>query len=262
MAAKLSVVFKTGNPEAVSLLDLFGQTVELTFVSTSDLGVQMAGWYIDDIKIDVMVNEAPPQPFSLISPEQDTELPDLIGTFSWEESEDTDPNAEPPNYELVFTLNGDSATIFAGQSTSLVVDIENDVHGIGSRDDAVVTWFVYAVSQGDRTRSTQQRRIHLPPFNSIDEKTADSPQQFSLEALYPNPFNSSVTITYAVPKREMVTIEVFNMLGERVEILENRLRSPGSFTLHWNAKNYASGTYLVKMHSSSFNATKRIILLK
>jgi len=95
-------------------------------------------------------------------------------------------------------------------------------------------------------------------------KKADNllPKTFSLSQNYPNPFNPSTIIKYSVPKAQVVTIKVYNMLGQEVATLLNNQQNPGNYEINFNASRLASGVYFYTLNAGNFNAVKKMILLK
>lgn len=85
---------------------------------------------------------------------------------------------------------------------------------------------------------------------------------FELLNCYPNPFNPLTTIEYAVPKRSIVKISIFNTLGEEIDILLNEEKDKGNYKIEFFAHELASGVYFYKMQADNFIATKKFILLK
>ena len=97
----------------------------------------------------------------------------------------------------------------------------------------------------------------------IDEQeTEEIPTTFSLSQNYPNPFNPTTTIKYSIPNAGLVTLSVFNILGEQVKTLINQEMSAGNHTVQFNASGLASGIYLYRIQAGSFIQTKKMILLK
>ncbi len=94
------------------------------------------------------------------------------------------------------------------------------------------------------------------------------PQDYSVTYNYPNPFNPSTTIQYGVPFESKVTIEVFNILGQRAATLVNEIREAGVYKIMWNAEGYASGLYLLRIQATSlesdsdFTQVMKMILMK
>jgi hypothetical protein len=103
-------------------------------------------------------------------------------------------------------------------------------------------------------------------YSSIVEVDAEIPLEFGIEQNYPNPFNPSTTIAFNLPVDANVTISVFNMLGEEVEILLNKEMNAGKHSVIFDAKNYTSGTYIYTVKSvdsfgkSNFSAKKMILI--
>tara|TARA_B100000575_G_C23131592_1_gene656465 strand:- start:209 stop:2185 length:1977 start_codon:yes stop_codon:yes gene_type:complete len=88
------------------------------------------------------------------------------------------------------------------------------------------------------------------------------PQQYILSQNYPNPFNPSTQIQYALPEATLVTLEVFNSLGQKVMELVNEQKSAGYHTATFDASGLSSGVYLYKLSTSSFAETKTMLLIK
>jgi PKD repeat protein len=93
-----------------------------------------------------------------------------------------------------------------------------------------------------------------------------SPEKPSLSA-YPNPFNPSTTIEFSLVNNEKIEISVFNIMGQKITTLVDEKLDIGNHQITWNGsdeygKKLASGIYLYKMKSSSYQLTKKIILLK
>ena len=92
------------------------------------------------------------------------------------------------------------------------------------------------------------------------------PGKFTLYS-YPNPFNPSTTIHYALPSNGLITVSVFNMLGQKVSTLLNGYREAGRFAVAWHSINDSgesvpSGIYFVIMEHSGGILTQKIALIK
>ena len=85
---------------------------------------------------------------------------------------------------------------------------------------------------------------------------------FNISNIYPNPFNPITTITYQVPEYSNVSIKIYNLSGQIIQNIHNGFMSPGEYSVSWDAKNFSSGLYFVKMVSGSFVKTQKIMLVK
>jgi len=102
--------------------------------------------------------------------------------------------------------------------------------------------------------------------NSLAVSTKEIPTAFGLSQNYPNPFNPSTQINYDLPQAGLVTLSVYNMLGQEVGKLVNEQKEAGSYTVTWAPHNLASGVYIYRIHvqteKDSYTSVKRLTLLK
>lgn len=96
----------------------------------------------------------------------------------------------------------------------------------------------------------------------VNELTKDLPTQYVLSQNFPNPFNPSTRIYYSVPSESIVTIKLFNTLGEEVGILLNEIKSPGNYFLDFNISNLKSGVYIYQMKSEGYSLSKKMMIVK
>jgi hypothetical protein len=88
------------------------------------------------------------------------------------------------------------------------------------------------------------------------------PSQYALNQNYPNPFNPSTTISYSIPKAGLVSLKIFNVLGQEVRTLVNQSQNPGNFQVTFNANSLTSGIYFYSLTVDNFTQVKKMILLK
>ncbi len=89
-----------------------------------------------------------------------------------------------------------------------------------------------------------------------------APVSFLLSQNYPNPFNPSTKISYSIPRTGYVSLKVFNSLGIEVRTLLSEEKTPGVYTVEFNAGNLPSGIYFYTIRADNFVSTKKMILLK
>jgi hypothetical protein len=98
---------------------------------------------------------------------------------------------------------------------------------------------------------------------SVDDQIdGQVPDNYSLSQNYPNPFNPSTTITYAVPQNSLVSLSVFDILGNEVQTLVNEIKGAGTYTVSFDAASVPSGVYFYKLEAGNFLSTKKMVLLK
>ena len=97
---------------------------------------------------------------------------------------------------------------------------------------------------------------------SIEDDLVNKPIQFQLDQNYPNPFNPTTMITYQIPDAGLVSLQVYNLLGEVIATLVNEEKSIGTYDVEFDAAGFPSGIYFYKLQTGSFVETKKMILLK
>lgn len=88
------------------------------------------------------------------------------------------------------------------------------------------------------------------------------PLVYSLGQNFPNPFNPSTTISFALPEQARVKLVVYDINGRIVSRLIDEERSPGNYEVVWEAADVASGSYFVRFSTPAFTGTRKIMLLK
>ncbi len=88
------------------------------------------------------------------------------------------------------------------------------------------------------------------------------PTDYILNQNYPNPFNHSTTISYGVPNKSNITIDIFDINGRFVERLVSEEHDIGFYQKIWTGRNVASGIYFIQLLSEGKTLTQKMILLK
>ncbi|MBD3168591.1 MAG: T9SS type A sorting domain-containing protein [candidate division Zixibacteria bacterium] len=94
------------------------------------------------------------------------------------------------------------------------------------------------------------------------ESTPEIPTEFALNGNYPNPFNAETNISFDLPQNTHVNLEVYNLMGQKVETLVDGLMNAGQHTVRWDASTVSSGIYFYKLTAGKFTQTKKMNLLK
>ena len=119
---------------------------------------------------------------------------------------------------------------------------------------------------------TNQTWVFTENLQGINIEDGDVPEEYFLKQNYPNPFNPSTTIQFSIPQEGFVSLDVFNSLGEKVEVLVSEELSAGKYKYEWNTEDltsgisakggYASGIYFYRLSTENFSESKKMILLK
>jgi len=102
----------------------------------------------------------------------------------------------------------------------------------------------------------------IPTSADDQESGQDLPIAFDLRQNYPNPFNPTTQIRFDLPEQEDVTLEVFNVMGQRVGVLANGSYQTGQHTVSFDATDLASGVYIYRIQAGSFTRTQKMMLVK
>jgi len=106
-------------------------------------------------------------------------------------------------------------------------------------------------------------------YNFVDKVTSitnDTPPPLSknvvLKQNYPNPFNSQTTISYSLPKASLVTIDIYDLLGRKLETLVEGKQDAGSYNIVWDATNRSSGIYFYRIKAEEMSINRKMVLVK
>ena len=88
------------------------------------------------------------------------------------------------------------------------------------------------------------------------------PKVFSLSQNYPNPFNPATSIKYSVPKQSLVKLIIYDVIGREVVTLVNEVKTPGNYSVSFDASTYSSGVYFYRMEAGDFTDVKKMVLIK
>ena len=98
--------------------------------------------------------------------------------------------------------------------------------------------------------------------------TVLKPENYALQANFPNPFNPSTSIEYALPEPSPVRLVVYDILGQQVrELASHSLQNAGFYRVEWDGlnrsgKGVGSGIYFYKLETPHFTHTRKMMLIK
>jgi trimeric autotransporter adhesin len=149
----------------------------------------------------------------------------------------------------------------------------------------VISWAIQGGSPGYTLRDGHGGMVHLEGEGTWrienvgtnrlvleSAREVEVPTEFALFQNYPNPFNPSTTIRFGLPVASHVTVEIFNILGQRIRSLVNNDLGAGYHAVEWNGRGEAdvplgSGAYLLRLTSEGaegprFTQTRKVMIMK
>ena len=168
--------------------------------------------------------------------------------------------------KIGYAVSSDGArwTKFSGNPVLVPGPASWDGTGVGAsaiifRDNQFI--MLYSGWGGNRAIGLATAPLNIRILQTDEFNTKTSDHRLILEA-FPNPFNPSVTVRYRLHNPEMVTLSIFNTLGEEIAMLVNGGEPPGDHSIEWNAQNFSTGTYFCRLTIGGLSTTRKILLVK
>jgi len=193
-------------------------------------------------------------PFHLIDPPDSSNAPDdSTVTFVWHQSVNVDPDLV--SYVISFSRNNNLIFVHStGIDTTYTV--RSDVIDTGIR------WWVLAHTLNDSVRSIETFTL-FPPLDVEDKHPL--PQNFSLSA-FPNPFNSTTTISFSVGalREAPLRLAIYDINGRMVADLVTGKNAypPGQHKITWDAGSVGAGVYFVHLEYNGVKLSRKLLLIK
>ena len=225
------------NEANLTALDIplkFSEGVTLTEVNFDDTRVSyfdLKVARIDNVENTVVIGLLPQ-----ITPEHKPDLEAGTGTVA----------------NLVFTIDDPSME-------------ELTLEAITLKDPNHVLTFVYHDFDREGNRSIRAETQESIGFESLTVAPLNGkslPEAYALAQNYPNPFNPVTQMSFDLPKASHVTLTVYNVLGQEVDVLLDGKMEPGRHRVEWDANAFSTGVYFYRIAADNFTETKKMLLLK
>jgi len=105
-------------------------------------------------------------------------------------------------------------------------------------------------------------KLYFDVTNDVESDLYLIPNEFKIFQNFPNPFNPSTRIKWQIPEPGLITLKVYDVLGNEITTLLNEEKPAGNGELLWNAENLPSGVYFYQLKAGEFIQTKKMILIK
>ena len=248
------------NPASVS--DSYGEWFEI--FNTTDSTIDVHGWSIKDLDGDE---------HQLLTDE--TTIPILAGEYfvlakNGDQSQNGGVNVDyvyngyslSNSYDEVILLDAAGAIVdevHYSNSWPFSSGVAMEIHNPFEDNSLIENWYASTISYGNGDTGSPG----IPFDGTLDiEKLLLNPSSFDLVSLYPNPFNSEVTIQVKVYEKGSLNIDVFNLSGQRVKTLINGTLRSGSYSFNWDSNRIPSGMYFFKLTNGETVVVRKALLLK
>ena len=156
-----------------------------------------------------------------------------------------------------FTYSTKSSNTAVATATFNAADTSVHVVGVIAGGPVVIT---VTGKDVDNSLISTTFNVTVTPLVGVD--VVEIPTDFSLSQNYPNPFNPSTTINFGLPNASNVSLKIYNILGEQVASLVNKVMPAGYHTVTFDASKLASGMYIYRLEAGSFVQVKKMMMLK
>jgi len=197
--------------------------------------------------------------------------------FAWEGSADrpylwsdtTQNNIFSLNFSQFGVSNIVKYYIYQGFNEGTMIKIdstENNYYTIPITDIEQNNIFQISSIDIDGIESPKSNAVSFATSGLEIEKSV-LPSNVILNQNYPNPFNPISKIQYNLPKKDFVSITIYDVIGRHIKTLVATEKGPGLHSIHWDATNnvgqpVSAGVYLYSIQAGDFRQTKKMILLK
>ena len=134
--------------------------------------------------------------------------------------------------------------------------------GTSAPPEGTIARLSVATADGSPPAISGEGRVGTQSSQTLSLSPEQEPETLTLSGSSPNPVRSSATISYGLPSNSEVTLEVYNVLGQKVETLVNGAKSAGTHNVNVDASELSSGTYLYRIEAGGVTKTGRMTVVK
>ncbi|MCP4632862.1 MAG: T9SS type A sorting domain-containing protein, partial [candidate division Zixibacteria bacterium] len=164
--------------------------------------------------------------------------------------------AQPPGEFDWLSVDVDNGTIIPTEFSDVTITCS-----AGDHPDGIYFAYIDLHSSDPYNFNIEIPVIMNIGMTSVDENSS-LPNHHELTNNYPNPFNSTTAINYTVSKQSDVSLDIYNLMGQKIERLVDSSHKPGEYSVNWNAYMYSSGVYFYRFIAGSESITKQMTYLK
>ncbi|MFH1195548.1 MAG: T9SS type A sorting domain-containing protein [bacterium] len=193
------------------------------------------------------------------SPAHNVKLSSQTATLSWFLPTQSESSL---SYDLEISTSADLSNAVS------VKGLTSSNYKLNLESNQTYYWRVRSsIESGDASKFSNGANFRTGDLITSAENTPVIPKAFAVAQNYPNPFNPTTTIRIELPENGIVSIKIFNMLGQEVKTLLNSEKSPGIYDVVWNGDDnfgnkVSTGTYIYRVISGENVFSKKMILMK
>ena len=172
----------------------------------------------------------------------------VIYSFQYEAS---DPDGDVVTYSLSSGPAGSS------------IDPNTGLFTWGPTSDQVGQMYTVTVKATDGTLTTKtSQTIAASTTITGVARVNTMPTEYNLSQNYPNPFNPTTSIQFSIPKESFVKLSVFNVIGQRIQVLVSQNMSAGNYKVNFDASKLNSGMYIYRIETADYTSVRKMLLVK
>tara|TARA_B100001750_G_C15490480_1_gene590984 strand:- start:1107 stop:2033 length:927 start_codon:yes stop_codon:yes gene_type:complete len=168
------------------------------------------------------------------------------------------------NENYLYTLSDDLGWFSDSGSVEINSREETELFFSGNvPNEGVSNTLLFTVFPENAVQHVRVASLILEPSLSIG--TSQFSRAFSVNPVFPNPFNPVTTIQFTLPMVETwhaVSLQIYDISGTLVETLMDEQLAPGQYTVKWNATEFSSGVYFLKLEAGNFSQVEKLMLIK
>jgi len=171
--------------------------------------------------------------------------------------------------EVTMTANGyvGAVQMTLSHGKDFQIDLTENALAADYSTKGTTTTLIVVAPEGDALFTTNgdftiESVIAAANENSYMDTKVVVPGDFAISAAYPNPFNPTTQMTLALHTQADVSVKVFNMTGQLVDVIAEGQMDKGSYSLTWDGTNVSSGVYFIKTEVGSVVQNQKIMLIK
>lgn len=197
--------------------------------------------------------------FDLLAPPNGEPIPTPAATFMWEQAIDPDSADEQVLYCLFFQVGDSVSLIDTLYDTTATVNFTD--HPFIHQSDTVQWWVVADSDYPQMTRNSTQTWTFVNWNTSVDGHDLTA-TEFALLPAYPNPFNATVNLRFALARGGDSELRVYDVTGRETATLVSGYYEPGEHVVQWDGSGAASGVYFARLVQGGNVAMQKLLMIK